>query len=91
MNDQNLTSIAQLEQFTLGSQAIEFKTTSTIERYRWIANTLKKFNYRQLCKKDKGIVRAYLIKMTGYSRQQLTRLIAQHKDTANGCFYWRKT
>ena len=79
MNDQHLTSIAQIEQFTLGSQAIEFNTTSTTERYRWIANTLKKFNYRQLGKKDKGVVRAYLIKMTGYSRQQLTRLIAQHK------------
>ena len=34
-----------------------------------------------LSKKDKGVVIRYLIKMTGYSRQQLTRLIQKYTKT----------
>ena len=34
-----------------------------------------------LSKRDKGVVIRYLLKMTGYSRQQLTRLIKKYTDT----------
>jgi len=32
-------------------------------------------------KSDKGIITRFLIEVTGYSRQQLTRLISQYKKT----------
>ena len=35
--------------------------------------------YGRLKKPDKGLVRRYLIKVSGFSRQQLTRLIAQYR------------
>jgi transposase InsO family protein len=51
------------------------------ERYSFIRKTLVKFDYITLPRKDKGIVIRYLIKMTEYSRQQLTRLIKQYAKT----------
>lgn len=81
MNDENLTTLAQIEQFISGSQGIKFKPLSSADRYRWIARTLKRFNYHRLRKKDKGIVLDYIHQLSGYSRQQVTRLIAQHKTS----------
>ena len=51
-----------------------------VERYQWIQQTLIQFRYRRLSKADKGIVIRYLMKVSGYSRQQITRLIGQYID-----------
>jgi len=80
MNDTELKSVCQVNQFLAGSTSITFVPTTTAERYAWLARTLKRFHYHQLTKGEKGIVRAYLAKMTGYSRPQLTRLITQHRE-----------
>jgi len=81
MNDHELKDLRQVSQFLSGSTLISFTPASAEERYAWLARSLKRFNYYQLTKGDKGTVRTYLRKMTGYSRQQLTRLIAQYKET----------
>jgi transposase InsO family protein len=57
--------------------------SSKDECYQWIQTTLLRFEYRALSKPQKGIVIRYLQKMSGYSRQQLTRLIHQYRQT--GC------
>ena len=49
--------------------------------YQWIQASLVKFEYLTLSKPHKGLVRRYLEKMSGYSRQQLTRLIQQYRQT----------
>ncbi len=49
-------------------------------RYEWLASTLKRTNYFKLRKKDKGPVREYMERMSGYSWSQLKRLIAQYRD-----------
>ena len=51
------------------------------ERYDWIRHELIRFNYLQRGKIDKGIVIRYLMKVSGYSRQQVTRLIAHNRKT----------
>jgi transposase InsO family protein len=79
MNDLEIKKLEQIKQFLLGTQGIDFKTKARREKYAWIVRTLKKFNYHRLRKKDKSTVRKYMIKITGYSRQQLTRLIWKHK------------
>jgi hypothetical protein len=43
--------------------------------------TMEKFGYYQLSKEDKGIMKKYLKKVTGYSRAQITRFIAQYRET----------
>ena len=40
-----------------------------------------RFRYPSLGKADKGVVRAYLAKATGFSRSQLARLIRQYRQT----------
>lgn len=81
MNIDNLTSIAEMEAFLSGSQAIAFVVASTAdERYRFIEKILKRFNYPRLKRSEKGITIKFLMKLSSYSRQQLTRLI---KDFIN--------
>ena len=45
-----------------------------------MAGTLKRTNYFKLRKKDKGPVREYMERMTGYSWSHLKRLIAQYRE-----------
>ena len=81
MNDTNLQDLEQVDQFLTGTAAVNFKASSRIESYRWIAKTLKRFGYHHLCKKEKGLICRYIEQVTGYSRQQVARLIAQHRET----------
>lgn len=82
MTTTNLKTIEALEAFLEGNQLAAFAVLgSKTERYDFIRKTLVKFDYMRLPKKDKGVVIRYLIKMTGYSRQQLTRLIKQYTKT----------
>jgi hypothetical protein len=82
MNINNLITIEQLEQFLTGSQAVVFLVTSSKDEcYRGIQRTLVKFRYPSLSKRSKGVVVRFLIKITGYSRQQITRLVKQYRDT----------
>lgn len=79
MNDNELKNLDQVQGFLTGTAAIEFRPVSQTECYEWIAGTLKRFDYFKLPKGEKSSVRAYLAKVTGYSRAQLNRLIAQYK------------
>jgi transposase InsO family protein len=79
MNDDKLDSPAAIKAFLGGTYKLEFKV-SKAERYEWIAGTLKRTNYFKLRKKDKGPVRDYMERMTGYSWSQLERLIAQYRE-----------
>ena len=56
-------------------------TTSRAEAYDHIRAVLRRFPYDRLNRADRGVIRAYLRKSTGFSRAQLTRLIAQRRYT----------
>ena len=72
----NLRTIEQVESFINGTQAIAFAVASSkAERYQLVERILKRFTYPRLKRREKGIVIQFLIKITGYSRQQLTRMI----------------
>jgi len=82
MTTTNLKTIKALEAFLEGNQLAAFAVLGNkTQRYDFIRKALIKFGYMSLSKKDKGIVIQYLIKMTGYSRQQLTRLIRKYTKT----------
>lgn len=76
MNDSRIVSISQLEEFLKGGADITFIGDERQDKYAWVDNMLKRFRYHHLNKKDKGVVRAYCQKMTGYSRSQITRIMA---------------
>ena len=78
MDETRLTTMAQLEEFLSASSVIEFTPgEDDVERYAHISRVLKRFDYPRLGKADKGVVLRYLRRTSGYSRQQLTRLVAQ--------------
>jgi transposase InsO family protein len=82
MKLEDLTTIDQLEDFLTGTQAVAFSVISDKDAcYRWIQGELVKFRYRRLTRQGKGVVMRYLMKISGYSRSQLTRLIAQYRKT----------
>ena len=80
MNDDNVVSIAQLREFLKLSQGAKFTSENRKEAYEWVGRTLTKFRYSRLRKKEKGIVKKYLITMTGYSETQIDRLINRKKE-----------
>ena len=80
MNDDNIVSIAQLREFLELSNSATFSRTDRDEAYEWIGRTLGRFGYHRLTKKERGVVRAYIRKVTGYSDTQLDRLVRRKHE-----------
>ncbi len=79
---EELETIDHLDQFLNGTQAVIFESVAVKkERYWWIQHELVRFDYLSLSKANKGVVVRYLVKFSSYSRQQITRLIGQCRDT----------
>ncbi len=81
MNDNDITTLEQIRSFLEGTEVVDFAIEGKDERYAWIQRTLLRFRYRELGKPDKGLVIRYLVKVSGYSRQQITRLMSQYRKT----------
>jgi hypothetical protein len=80
MNDEQLQTLKQVKDFVEGSQEVEFKGQNAREKYQWIEEVLKRFRYPKLRKDGKGLIKSYLLKVTGYSRAQLTRLVGIYQQ-----------
>lgn len=79
MNDTTLDSPSAIKSFLVGTGNLELSVSKS-HRYAWVAGVLKRTSYFSLKKKEKSIVREYLLRSSGYSRAQLTRLIQQYKE-----------
>jgi transposase InsO family protein len=71
----------QVQAFVEGTAEVEFSVPSRGERLACIAETLAQFASGRLARRDKGLLVRFLCRITGYSRQQMTRLIAQYRRT----------
>ena len=79
-----LRKIEEIQGFLEGTQAIAFSVAETHQaRYSSIAGLLKQMDYQHLKRKDKGVMLRFLIKVSGYSRAQITRLIRRYYETGN--------
>ena len=74
MNDEQLRTLADLEAFLNGTVAMNF-TVAADERYEFIARTVRRFGYGRLKRAAKSVVLRFLERVSGYSRQQLSRLV----------------
>ena len=81
MNDEQLQTVEQVRQFMEGSEAVEFRGVTAKEKYNWIEEVLIRFSYHRIKRAEKGVIRRYIQKVTGYSRSQVSRLIAEYKRT----------
>jgi len=78
MNEAQVRSVQQVRQVMQGVQALEFRATGNDQdRCLWIEAVLRRLNYRALARVDRGAVLAYLQRLSGYSRAQVTRLVSR--------------
>ena len=81
MDESRLRTIEQIEQFLSASTLVAFsKHAGDIERYEHITRVLKRFDYPQRNKRERGVLLRYLRHTSGYSRPQITRLVAQWRS-----------
>lgn len=73
----------QMGEFLRASEAVRFAGQSRAEVYAWIQQTLLCQEYFRQGKKQRGLIRAYLSKMSGRSLPQLTRLIRQYRHSGH--------
>ena len=81
LHTQGLQTIDEVRAFVDGSQAVDIAITDRDEANRFISQTLRRFSYTRRSRVDKGILRVYLMAITGRSRAQMTRQIRQFRDT----------
>ena len=78
MNEAQVRTLEQVRQVVAGTQALQFKAAQDDSgRYAWIDAVLRRFDYRQLKRADRGVVLVYLQRLSGYSRAQVTRLVSR--------------
>ena len=78
MEEARLQTLAQVKAFLDGTAEVAFRVPKA-ERYRFVERVLKRFGYAQHGRADKGVLLRYLERMTGLSRQQVTRLVQQYR------------
>ena len=71
-------SLEQIRALLQASQEVRFAGHGRAEVSAWIGKTLREQDYGKQAREAKGLLRAYVLKMTGLSRAQVTRLIGQH-------------
>jgi transposase InsO family protein len=80
MQDGGKLSLEQIQEFLKASQDWQFEGRERQQIYEWVTSLLRQHRYGQQGRAAKGLLRRYLVKMTGMSRAQMTRLIAQYEE-----------
>ena len=78
MIDTNLNDFNALGKFLNGIPPVKFSGGSKKQKYEWVKEVLVRFNFRKIGKSERGEVREYIQKITGYSNAQLSRLIVKY-------------
>ena len=82
MNESRLQSIEQIREFLKGASDVTFSIPANETRLRdFVVTVMVRFQYFTLTKAHRSVLCAYMRRLTGYSRQHLSRLIAQFRDT----------
>lgn len=71
-------SLEQIRALLEASVEIRFAGHSRSEVYGWVGRTMREHDYAKQGREAKGLLRAYVSKMTGLSRAQVTRLVARY-------------
>jgi transposase InsO family protein len=82
MNFSKLETIEQIQEFLDGTAEVVFSNPADESTLRpFVVTVIKRYRYFKLTKRQRGTLFAYMQRLTGYSRQHLSRLIAQYRDT----------
>ena len=79
MNEAQVRTLEQVRQVVAGTQALEFRRAEDDEgRYAWIEAGAAALRVPPAAARaERGVVLAYLQRLSGYSRAQLTRLVSR--------------
>ena len=81
MNDARLDTIEQIREFLAGTADVGFSLpTDKTVRYGFVSTVLKRHRYFERTKGQRGVLFAYLLRLSGYTRQHLTKLIARFRQ-----------
>ena len=80
MQDEEKLNLEQIREFLKASQDWQFEAKGRPQIYEWVTSVLRQHRYGQQGRAEKGLLRRYLVKMSGMSRAQMTRLIAQYGE-----------
>src|ERR1017187_3006259 len=78
MEEAKLQTLAQIKAFLEGTSEVSFRVPKD-ERNQFIERVFKRFGYAPNGRADKGVLLRYIERMTGLSRQQVTRLVRQYR------------
>lgn len=78
MEEAKLQTLAQIKAFLEGTSEVSFRVPKD-ERNQFIERVFKRFGYAPNGRADKGVLLRYIERMTGLSRQQVTRLVSQYR------------
>ena len=82
MNETKLETIEQIQEFLTGTAAVTFSIShDEAALHNFVAAVIRRFGYFSRCKGQRSVLLAYLRRLTGYSRQHLSRLLVQYRDT----------
>jgi len=81
MHNLERLTIVEMQEFVAANRHLGWSAPSRASAYGLIERVLKQHQYRRLSKGQKGIVRSFLVKVTGLSRAQMTRLIERWIQT----------
>ena len=82
MNETKLETNEQIQEFLSGTAEVTFSIPNDEPTLRaFVAAVIKRFSYFRRRKGHRGVLLAYLRRLTGYSRQHLSRLLVQYRDT----------
>ena len=74
-------TLAEMREFVASSSSLTFTGAERKEIYGLVERTLQAHEYLRLAKKNKGVVRRYLAKISGCSLAQITRLIRRYRQS----------
>jgi len=84
MDETQIRTLEDVEQFLAGlANASMVLQGSADDAYAWIERTLVRFRYMWLGKSQKGLVLRYIKRMSGYTRQHVSKLVKQYRKTGH--------
>ena len=77
IEEAKLKTLSQIKAFLDGTSEVTFRVFKG-ERNQFIERVFKRFGYAPHGRVDRGVLLRYIERMTGLSRQQVTRLVRQY-------------
>ena len=77
MHNAERLTLTEMQEFVEGSRAVQWSASGRAAIYDFLQRVLATQQYQRLSKGQKGIVRRFLLRLTGLSRARLTGLVRQ--------------